>query len=68
VAEGRLIVLLRSRKLWEHAVPELRRADVLELSAPRNQAISPRNVRGGGFARLVDRLRRGQVRRSSTPR
>jgi hypothetical protein len=46
-------VILRSRKLWEAAVPELKTVDAIELKNPRSPYLTPKNIPGDGFARIV---------------
>jgi hypothetical protein len=56
IQRGATIVLLRSRKLWLEAVPELARMPYIELNAPRNMSVSPGNMPPGAFETLCQRL------------
>ena len=56
IQRGAAIVLLRSRRLWLEAVPELAQMPYIELKAPRNMSVSPGNMRPGAFETLCRRL------------
>lgn len=60
IREKREIVILRSRVRWLRAVPELRRADFIELRNPRAPYLSPKNMGDAAFERLVARLSAGR--------
>jgi hypothetical protein len=55
-----VVIVMRARRLWEDAVPELRRYRKLYgLNSPQNVAITPRNC-PDGFEAAVRQLRRGR--------
>ena len=56
IRDRRLIVFMRSRKLWESAVPELKRVEAIELKNPRSPYLTPKNIPGDGFDRIVRTL------------
>jgi hypothetical protein len=53
----KLIVVVRRKKAWLEAVPELRDVDYIEVLNPQSGYISPRNVGQENFERIVERLR-----------
>jgi hypothetical protein len=56
-AQGKVIVVMRSERIWLDAVPELAGADYIKLHNPQNTAISPGNMPPEAFDRLVAALR-----------
>lgn len=57
IQRGAAIVVLRSRKLWFEAIPELAQTRYIELNAPRNMSVSPGNMPAGAFESLCQRLK-----------
>jgi hypothetical protein len=56
IRDGKEIVVMRSRKLWLDAVPELESYPYIEVRNPRSPYLSERNLPEGGFARLCRAL------------
>ena len=54
IRDGRMIVFMRSRRLWESAVPELKAVAAIELNNPRSPYLTPTNIPGDGFERIVN--------------
>jgi hypothetical protein len=57
IRASRLIVVVRQKRAWLEAVPELAETDYVEVKNPQSAYISPGNLRAEDFARLVTRLR-----------
>jgi hypothetical protein len=56
VRRGAMVVLMRSSRLWDEAVPSLRAyQDRCVLNSPQNPAISPGNC--SAFEKIVNRIR-----------
>ncbi len=58
IDSGRLVIVMRSRKLWQSAVQSLASAKVVELRNPRSPYLTPKNMGEPAFLDLVDRLSR----------
>jgi hypothetical protein len=56
VDAGKEIVIMRSRRLWLDAVPDLAAYPYLEVRNPRGPYLSERNLPPGGFERLCKAL------------
>ncbi|MCL4250305.1 MAG: hypothetical protein KJ065_19300 [Anaerolineae bacterium] len=49
IADRKIIVAMRARRLWENAVPELKSHHCLELNSPQSVWITRNNISEGGF-------------------
>jgi hypothetical protein len=56
IRDKKLIVVLRSLKLWLRAVPELVGAERLHIKNPRSPYLTPANLGADGFGALLTRL------------
>jgi hypothetical protein len=56
VEQGKVIVMMRSERIWLEAVPELAGYDYIKLRNPQNTAISPGNMPPEAFDRLIAAL------------
>ena len=56
IRDQRLIVFLRNRTLWTKAVSELASVHAVELRNPRSPYVTPKNIPGDGFDRIVTAL------------
>jgi hypothetical protein len=52
----KIVIIGRSRRLWTDAVPELARYDYIELRNPRSPYLTPNNMGGAAFDRVVEAL------------
>lgn len=60
LARGAEVVVMRSRRLWSAAVPELNTYVRMHLVRnPRNPTLSPRNLGQVSFEQIVTRLQSG---------
>lgn len=57
IKRNKIIVIMRSRGLWEQAVPELAGYPLMTLSSAQNVVISPKNVGEINFRVLLSELR-----------
>ncbi len=61
IARGSLVVLMRAKRQWLGAVPELESyPQLLELKNPQNPTVSPGNC-PDGYSRIVHVIKTGQV-------
>jgi hypothetical protein len=56
IVAGKLVIIARSRMEWTEAVPELASYDYIRLSNWRRPYLTPGNMGGAAFARLVQAL------------
>jgi hypothetical protein len=60
IKRGALIIIMRSQKLWEKKVPELKKHKekglVYVLKSPRHITISPGNISPEGFDKLIETI------------
>jgi len=56
IDEGKLIVLMRSRRYWLDAVPRLATYQYIELRNPMSPYLTPNNMSQDGFDRLLAKL------------
>lgn len=68
VSEGRLVIVLRSLRLWQTAVPELGNADIIGLRSPRSPYLTANNMGDENFRRVVERLREASQTKTLGPR
>ena len=52
-----LLVMMRAKRFWLAAVPELATYPYVQLKNVQNVSVSPNNLPAGVFERIVDRLR-----------
>jgi hypothetical protein len=56
INENKIIIIMRSKKLWLETVPELTNYPFLELNSSQNVIISPRNIGEINYANLLSAL------------
>lgn len=54
---NKIIIVMRSKKLWLKAVPELASYPYMTLNSPQNVVISPKNLGEANFNSLVSKLK-----------
>lgn len=52
----KIIVMMRSEKLWLEAVPELKNYPYIKIKNPRNPVLSPANLTQDGFDQILQHL------------
>jgi len=61
IKEGKMIIILRSKKHWLKAVPELiahkKRRKVLEVKNARQPYLTPKNLKDDGFEKLIEYIK-----------
>ena len=57
IKEKKLIVFMRSKRIWFKHIPELINYPFLELISPRSPFITPKNLSEKGFELIVDTLK-----------
>jgi hypothetical protein len=56
ISENKMIIIMRSKKLWLETVPELTNYPFLELNSSQNVIISPRNLGEDNYLKLLSAL------------
>jgi hypothetical protein len=57
IKEKKLIVFMRSKKIWFEHIPELINYPFLELKSPRSPFVTPANLSKEGFELIVDTIK-----------